>query len=206
MSIKVRVSKAEIDTERLNKSIMGSRFFRDLAYSNAEGVVEKNKEELLNEFNSHPVTVEIEEGPDAENRSGLLGGYGNLYSFIGFEEGSRPIEAVEQAIKKIRVKKTSFKARKYLSFIDVSYDLDLRSVQILPLKTQMPWESGRSWLTAIERGISGFSYYLAGKFAKSRSGGGVQVNKKTREGLFLRTSYFTRMYSRFLNKLNRGIK
>ena len=39
---------------------------------------------LLNEFETHPVTREIEGGPDATNTSGTLGGSGNLFSFLGF--------------------------------------------------------------------------------------------------------------------------
>ena len=41
----------------------------------------------LADFDRHPVTVEIEKGPDATNTSGTLGGVGNLFSFIEMEIG-----------------------------------------------------------------------------------------------------------------------
>ena len=45
---------------------------------------ERIKRETINEFLRHPVTKEIEAGPTAQNISGTLDGYGNLFSYIGF--------------------------------------------------------------------------------------------------------------------------
>ena len=53
-----------------------------LAYQEAEKIVEENKRVMLAEFDAHPVTKEIKTGPDAQNSSKTLGGYGNLFSFI----------------------------------------------------------------------------------------------------------------------------
>ena len=52
------------------------------------------KTEMISEFESHAVTQEIEAGPEGKNSSSTLGGYGNLYSFIGFYQGSSPIETL----------------------------------------------------------------------------------------------------------------
>ena len=49
----------------------------------------------------HPVTQEIESGPNGYNQSGTLGGYGNLFSYIGFEEGMSPTEPLRRVLKKI---------------------------------------------------------------------------------------------------------
>ena len=56
------------------------------------------KQQLISDFENHSVTREIKQGPSSSNISGTLGGYGNLYSFIGFEKGSRPVEPVRQAL------------------------------------------------------------------------------------------------------------
>ena len=54
---------------------------------------------MLLEFNSHPVTKEIEAGPRAQNISGTLGGAGNLFSFIGFDDGDNPIAPVRRILE-----------------------------------------------------------------------------------------------------------
>ena len=51
---------------------------------------EKVKSEMIEEFLDHKVTQEIIAGPTADNISGTLGGYGNLFSYIGFNEGDEP--------------------------------------------------------------------------------------------------------------------
>ena len=55
---------------------------------------EKIKKEMIEEFLAHPVSVEILGGPNAENTSETLGGYGNLFSFIGFNEGDSPLQPI----------------------------------------------------------------------------------------------------------------
>ena len=41
---------------------------------------------LMKEFEEHTVTKEIEEGAGASNISSTLGGYGNLFTYIGFSD------------------------------------------------------------------------------------------------------------------------
>jgi hypothetical protein len=60
---------------------------------------EKEKQFLLESFESHPVTRELLGGPEAGNLSETLMGYGNLFGFIGFGEGSSPITPVRQMLK-----------------------------------------------------------------------------------------------------------
>ena len=42
---------------------------------------EQSKENFFEEFQSHPVTQEIQDGPTASNVSSTLNGIGNLFSF-----------------------------------------------------------------------------------------------------------------------------
>ena len=49
-----------------------------------EPKIQERQKELVKNFTVHPITVELDAGPRASNTSGALGGYGNLYSFIGF--------------------------------------------------------------------------------------------------------------------------
>ena len=67
------------------------------------------KNNMIQEFEMHPVTIEIDAGPNASNTSGTLGGYGNLFSFIGFEQGTDPLAKVRSALEKTIVTKLKYK-------------------------------------------------------------------------------------------------
>jgi len=65
--------------------------------------VKKNFEQLrsnfIQDFENHPVTQEIDQGPTASNSSGTLNGIGNLFSYIGFQRGSNPVKPVKDFIR-----------------------------------------------------------------------------------------------------------
>jgi hypothetical protein len=198
------VSSIDFDQKQFDKSFLRDRSVRDIIYNAAQEALEERREELVEEFDAHPVSREIEEGPDGQNITGTLGGYGNLFSFIGFEEGDEPLNVVRAAIRSLRLNKVGARLRKSGIKIKAEYVLNEKSVNSLSSQTPMPWEQGRSWLYAISRGISGFSYYMAGQFLNSRSGGGIQTKKKIKSrssDSYIRVSYFSKMYSNFKKKL-----
>ena len=169
---------AKIDTFKLRKNVTGLEKFRSAAFNLVEDRVNKEGEVFLNSFSNHPVTTEIDAGESALNSSGTLGGYGNLFSFIGFASGSNPTQVVKDMIKKIKLLKKPYYLRKtYVSFkVLIPTKVDFESA------CTMPWAMGRSWLAGIEKGISGFGYYLSKKMG--RSGGGVQADSQVRQGSF----------------------
>lgn len=67
----------------------------------------------------------------------------------------------------------------------------------------MPWENGRSWVEAIEKGISGLSYYLYKKSTKSRSGNGIQASNKINPSNYKPKKYLTEIIEKFKKNLNR---
>ena len=73
-----------------------------------EPKLEKKQDNLVKKFRIHPITIEIDGGPRATNSSGTLGGYGNLFSFIGFDSGDNPTEVIKMIFGekiKFRVKR-----------------------------------------------------------------------------------------------------
>ena len=52
------------------------------------------KNEMIKEFLTDPVTIELLEGAAASNISGTLGGISNLFAFIGFNSGEQPISPI----------------------------------------------------------------------------------------------------------------
>lgn len=187
-----------INKKSLQKIIFEDKNIQREILKIAQDVVEKEKKELINNFLQHPVTEEISGGENASNISGTLGGYGNLFSFIGFLDGFDPISPVLNLLHKISIdKKIIVKNNIYTINISIPSKEDLKNA------TKMPWESGRSWLWDIEKSISGIGYYLFGKFKQSRSGRGIQTEKNFSKRTFVRVSYFTPLYNNFLQKITK---
>ena len=89
--VKVKVNMNGV-MAKVQKKFMG-RKYRDQALKKAENHFKKAHNKLIKEFEKHPVTKELKQGPFGGNPSRTLGGYGNLYSFIGFQGGD-PTEIV----------------------------------------------------------------------------------------------------------------
>ena len=149
---------------------------------------------LINKIKNHPVSQEIDAGKsdplDAPNLSGTLGGYGNLWSFIGFYAGSNPIKDIEDSI---RGKSRASEPRVYKDVVRVIATLP--KVEEVYENTPMPWVQGRSWAEGISQGISGFGRYLNTDYPESRSEGGVQSKDQVRAGAFKRTAYLAPIFA-----------
>jgi hypothetical protein len=164
----------------------------------------KIKDEFIDEFINHPITQEIQGGIGATNISGTLGGITNLYSFIGFDEGTDPIRPIEEILKK-----SNYRIIYNNKSVDATVIFDIPTAAQIFEITPMPWAVGRSWARGIETGISGLGYYLK-KTKNSRSGLGVQSStEQVRAGVMFKNSkYISDLISRFnkelkqLNKLN----
>lgn len=160
--------------------------------------VKDSKERMLSEFNNHPVTKEIDAGPTASNTSNTLGGYGNLFSFIGFDRGDNPT----QPVKDVLSRKTYTKIRRVAKRGSYKVETNVPTKSELENLGPIPWASGMSWIRGIEKGISGLGrYFYKGKFSKvSRSGTGVQVTNDSGRS-FAPTDYLNNIYRRFRDRI-----
>lgn len=166
-----------------------------LVQSQARNIVrrafEKIKTKMIAEFLAHPVTREIEGGINASNVSGTLGGITNLYSFIGFNADSNPIEPIEDLLLRTDIRFVKINKQ------TIEFEVTLPEAQEIFKATPLPWAPGRSWAKGIESGLSGLGYYLKKSSSGSRSGLGVQTSQKVRKGVkFNNTKYI----SSFLKK------
>jgi hypothetical protein len=165
-----------------------------------EPKVQEAHKKMIQDFESHPVTKEISSGPNSANSSGLLGGYGNLFSFIGFSSADSPIQIISTIINKT----TTTTVKK--SGSDGKFIITIKA----PTKEQIyaaspiPWLSGRSWVDGIEKGISGLGRYLYSSvgFDESNSGTGIQVKKRTSSVKLRNTPYLSKILSDFKNKIS----
>ena len=154
------------------------------------------KAELISEFEMHPITREIEGGSGSSNLSGTLGGKGNLFSFIGFKYGDKPIMPIRDLLERIDI--TSILTRRDgFASTHVLYPTAEDIFRVTPL----PWAEGRSWAKGIENGISNFGQYVDVKSEASRSSRGLQ-NENRESGLsFSPTPYITSLISDFERKI-----
>jgi hypothetical protein len=189
----------KINTKLIQKQILESRSVQRMVRNIVQKEVEKEKALFSSEFESHPVTQELEGGENASNISGTLGGYGNLFSFLGFNNGSNPTTPVKLLIQKINLGSSTKSNGKTFQFKVI-----IPSKEEFAAISRLPWESGRSWLLDIERGISGLGAYLYGRFNSSRSGSGIQSKYNYSGRRFRNIKYFSDIYGKFLKRL--GVK
>ena len=186
----------KVNKKLIEKSIMRSKSVQKQVRNIVEKEVLLQKSILKAEFISHPVTQELEGAENARNISGTLGGYGNLFSFLGFDRGANPTTSVKLLINKINLSKNVQITKDIFRFT-----VNLPSKEDFGAVTKMPWEVGRSWLFDVERGISGLGAYLYGRFKSSRSSTGIQSNVNYSGRVFRTVKYFNFMYNKFVKKI-----
>ena len=162
----------------------------------------------LADFDRHPVTAEIEKGPDGTNTSGTLGGVGNLFSFIGFYNGDTPTKPVRELLKAyFNVVGRQTPRRSNKGVMSYRYTVSVPSISHFDMVAKMPWEDGNSWVKGIETGISGFSNYMYlthgdGRIAqRSRSGSAVQSKNQINIGIFKPTAYISEILDKYRKRL-----
>ncbi len=163
--------------------------------------IEKARLESGKEFEAHPVTKELDSGPNSANISGLTGGYGNLFTFIGFDGGSRPTQPIRSILRRrIRTTAGSVKNNGSVRIVVVLPSLD----DILD-STPYPWASGSSWVQGIEKGISNLGNYYydnKGGVTSSRSGKAIQTQRNSSSS-FKTTPYISKIIQDFKKKLTK---
>lgn len=200
MRVKFKINPKVFDQElktSLAKKNNKSTIEKNLKLSNGELVVkkiEKMKKEMIKEFLNLPITREILAGPSSSNISGTLGGYGNLFSFIGFSSGDNPIDPIIKLLNQSTYRFSNLSTRGKMKLT-----ITIPSAQDIFAATPLPWAPGISWANRIEAGLSGLGQYLNTYSDKSRSGAGVQTDNKIRGGRFKNSPYI----SSFINRWNK---
>lgn len=128
--------------------------------------------EVVKAVVSHPVSTELLKGPKQEKDGNSVSGYGNLFSFIGFDKDDRPIKDIVDAIEDNKFRISAVTRAGTVTTMKISSP----KMTEVWRRTPMPWLSGESWVRGIEeKGISGLGYYLNTKWDRGKSGWGVQV-------------------------------
>lgn len=207
---------AQINFKSIRVKVATAPKARKEAYALAKQVFDERKEQLLEEYENNLVTQELKEGESAENISSTLGGYGNLFSFIGFFQGDEPTEIIAEMFEKIRLNKQAL----FSSFVKGGgLEMGFRVINIPTLdeiyeKTPYPdgWRDG-SWAKGIERGIPGLESYLYDEefdtYAQSRSTTGLQAKDGSSAIVIIRKGNYRKpekYISDLLKEFNKNLK
>lgn len=160
---------------------------------------EKIKSDMIKEFLNHSVTQEIMNGPNADNSSGTLNGYGNLFSYIGFYDGDDPIKPILEEFEKSTII--------FSRLIDggAIWNIYIPDKEDIWAASPMPWASGRSWAKGIETSISGVGYYLYTErknLENSRSGSAIQTSTKIGRPRFKNVKYISEILAKYQKKIS----
>jgi hypothetical protein len=183
---------------------------KEFAYKKAYKLFLAAKKKMLQDFDDNLVTKELLAGMDdpfgASNLSGTLsGGDGNLYAFLGFENGKDPISPLRDLLEERTTFRYSTFRNNYRSATGSGdkyyFRIDLPPQEAIESVTQMDWESGNSWCTAIEKGVSNLSFFLSTERGagteSNRSGGGTQIKNTISDFQFQTVEYLTAIFRDF---------
>ncbi len=201
--------KAKINLKGLRKELSAKAFpaLKAAAIPRIERKFKQETARLLDAFENHEITKEIEAGPGASNSSGTLGGYGNLFTFIGFDRGQDPISPIRsllaRSIKIVSIRKTN-------NIIGLTLKFTIPTEEEIEAVSPLPWASG-SWVEAVERGMSGVGRYLysqkAGRFKTSRSGQAIEATMDVRgSGSSTPTDYISGLLRNMIKDIERSLK
>ena len=180
----------------IQKQILRENIVRKELKKQIDKEVESINKKFLDAFDAHPITIEIEGGPTASNISGTLDGAGNLFTYIGFNKGDRPIKILRQVLEKYEIQYHPHE--KYIKI-----NVIVPTKEEIFAATPLPWANGRSWANSIERGLSGLGQYLyrASGVSTSKSGYAAQVKNTLRGGKFRNIKYMSSLLNNYYKEL-----
>jgi len=187
----------------LKKNYSNSKVFQNLAYGTAKKKADALKKEVLRKFDQHEVTKELEKGNSGMSSS-LLGGRGNFFGFLGFNQGEQPVQIIRDILENnIKIRNTKGKLKKIsaTSFL-WEFDIDVPSkTEIYKVTSTLPWTT-KSWVKGVEGGITNYAKTVFRDSDRSRSGVALQSKQNVGFITFTPTPYITAL----LDKLKKQLK
>tara|TARA_Y100000817_G_scaffold226028_1_gene178902 strand:- start:842 stop:1444 length:603 start_codon:yes stop_codon:yes gene_type:complete len=173
-----------------------SKALENLAFASASKKLKTAQQMLLEELDKHPVTLSIEGGV----KSSALGYQANLFEFLGFNRGDKPVEVLRSAYSNfIHLKRVPLKKKVSATQINYDFTVSYPSLTEVYAQTPLPWGGGRSWVRAIEKGgVSNFNYTLANhSYSTSRSGSAIQSEHVVRDFNYKPIPYLSPIINKF---------
>jgi hypothetical protein len=199
--VKLNLAALRVEFER---QVFNTRQFAGLAKGIAQRRANIAQGQMENVFEEHGVTQELEAGNTGKSAYITYfkpdRGNANLFSFIGFPEGTNPVAVLRELLAEPIEVKLQTRARNAYYF-RIMYP----TADDIERATPMPSEyfSGNfSWARGLEDGdLPGIGQFLAIRAEASRSGGGIQVEIKDTGSSIARVPYITEILEAFRKKI-----
>lgn len=195
---------AKVNIQYIRKDILrAAPQFKNLAYGAALSRFNRAKNDVITSFLENDVTKEIEAGPTASHSSEVVSA-GNLFSFIGFEEGSDPVTPVVNMLEEKLFLRPNGSMKISGDLLIFSFTALIPTKKDIEAASPLPFQGGRSWVLGIEEGISGVSHYLFHQYfpRHSRSSTGLQSPNEVNKATFApRVGYLTNLLKRFKKEI-----
>jgi hypothetical protein len=177
-----------------------------------EGRFSEYKKKLMEKFNEHPVTQELEAG--SSSPSSFMN-VGNLFSLLGFYHDEKPTEQLKKILDKEIYLDPTTQTQMHETKMEITKRVWIPSQDDIKDKLQSPGVSewtDRSWLDLIERGIPGFPWFLSNidwhhpkrkkpNFKTSRSGTGIEIETNLGHGSLGPIKYIRGILENFKNRI-----
>ena len=204
----VQFKRIKVDTRSLIKGVKkSSRALHRSVFPTINSNFENTKEVFLEAFEDHPITQQMYAGADSPGMNypgGPLGGISNLFAFLGFRDGDDPADALRNMLIKHIVLLKNYRVKTSSKGIIYTHRVKMPEMEEIYSRTPMRWTS-RSWIKAVEFGVSGFQFLLRGYRKVSRSGGAfLSKGTRVRSGRFQNQSYLSALYRDFQQDLMQG--
>ena len=188
----------------LRKLTAPNKSLEALSRSSAKRSFEGAKRRLMGNFRNHPVVQELEGGPTGGNITGTLS-RGNLFAFIGFQEGSNPTEKLEEFLdENIQFNGTLRYGKPSQMGTRLTYQWEIKTPFLREIWKETPYPSEKmtgSWADDLEGdGIPNFGqfwYFSNGGLPNSRSGTGLQRQNSNFSGSSQRTDFIRKLMEDF---------
>ena len=170
-----------VNSARIRKKIASSRTvfkkFKKKSREKLTPVLETANEKLVEEFEAHPASVEMDAGPDNDYSTYIKGGAGNLPSLLGIANSAAEIKKISKLLTgSIKIKDV----RKTNNEFSLSIKVEVPTIEeINEIAVSPDWIIGDSWIDQLERGVSNVAcYFFANRgFKTSTSGYAIQIKK-----------------------------
>lgn len=169
------------------------------------------KAQMLSDFNNLPIIDALDYGPGYGNTdiANLLGGYGDLFSFLGFPRNRKPANKIRALIRSMKLEKLDSPG---LSVKWRIVDFPTMDAVEEVTKDDLPWIKGKSWVKFLEQGVPGLGEYLNKNNLEnppSRSNFGIQSKHSVRPSRIVRApkwmSGFLQTYFKKFEALSKDI-
>jgi hypothetical protein len=161
------------------------------------------KTKLIQDFENSAITQELKQGPQGDNISQTLGGYGNLFAFLGFFDNQNPTEELENLLMNISMGKMATRKGN-----TVYYKVKTPDKSEVEDATRLNWGTNSSWAEGVESGDfagdADLSHFIYTSWVNGRSKEGLQVQGQVRESEFEPKPYLSAILANFRERINGG--